>query len=579
MKRFCAAAISFLLAACATVAPSEGSADAALNALADRMVAMQLSYNPASAYLLGVPAPDHRRWPDRSPAGIAARQRASDALLADLQRIDPARLSARARTIHAAMFEELDSTRQMQVCRSELWDVNHMAGWHLGLVGVAREQPVGTAEERAQALQRWSALPARVDQEIANARMGLAQGYSAAKPVVRKVLKQVQGLASARPEKSPFYTVAERSDDAAFKAQFTNLLSGLVREAFARYAAFLENEYLPRAREALGVSANPNGRECYAASLRSYTTLPRPPEEVFRLGQQTVSGNLAAVRQLGQRKFGTSDIAAITRRISNAPDNKFASEEELIAFSREVVAKAREKSASLFERMPEQVMLVEPFLAFQRGSGGSSFYEQHVDPKKPAYYRIASERWQGETRGGAEITAVHEGYPGHHMQISLANALGTPPVMKLSGNSAFVEGWARYSERLAEEAGIYESDYALMTRRLWPARGMVADPGLHVLGWTREQVIAFLRESGRFGGPEADDMVDRIAALPGQLTAYDTGGIEIAALREQAKGALGDAFDLRAFHQRVLENGSVPLTALRVNVEAWIAAEKRTTAR
>jgi uncharacterized protein (DUF885 family) len=578
MKRTGALASLLLLGACATTASAPGS-DHALNSLADRMVAMQVRYNPATAYFIGVPPPDNRRWPDRSPAAIAARQSEGAALLADLKRLDAAKLSPRSRTIHASMVEQLDSEQQMRVCRSELWDVSHMGGWHLDLVGVAREQPLTTAAERAEALQRWSALPALVEQEIANARMGLAEGYSAARPVVRKVVKQVQGLASAAPEKSPFYTVAERSGDSAFRAEFAKLLAGPVRQAFARYASFLESEYLPRAREALGVSANPNGRECYAASLRSYTTLPRPPEEVFRLGQQSVAGNLAAVRELGQRKFGTSDIAAITPRISQAPDNKFKSEEELIAFSRGVVAKAREKSASLFERMPEQVMLVEPFLAFQRGSGGSSFYEQHIDPKKPAFYRIASERWQRETRGSAEITAVHEGYPGHHMQISLANALGTPPVMKLSGNSAFIEGWARYSERLAEEVGIYETDYALMTRRLWPARGMVADPGLHVLGWTREQVIAFLRESGRFGGPEADDMVDRIAALPGQLTAYDSGGLEIMALREQAKQALGGRFDLRAFHQRVLENGSIPLAALRSNVEAWIAAERRRASR
>jgi uncharacterized protein (DUF885 family) len=144
--------------------------------------------------------------------------------------------------------------------------------------------------------------------------------------------------------------------------------------------------------------------------------------------------------------------------------------------------------------------------------------------------------------------------------------------MNLLFNSAYAEGWARYSEALAEEAGVYRTDYALMTRRLWPARGMVVDPGIHVKGWTREQAIAFVRESGRFGGEEADDLVDRIAAIPGQLTAYDTGGLEIRALRAQAEQTLGHCFSLPEFHARVLETGIVPLGALRQNVEAWIAA-------
>ncbi len=161
------------------------------------------------------------------------------------------------------------------------------------------------------------------------------------------------------------------------------------------------------------------------------------------------------------------------------------------------------------------------------------------------------------------------------MQISFANMTGTSPITKLTGNSAYVEGWARYSEALAEEAGIYRTPYAPMTRRLWPARGMVVDPGLHVMGWSRQQVVDFIRQSGRFSGPEADDLVDRVAIWPGQLTAYDSGGLEIMALRREAEAALGPRFDIRKFHQRVLQSGAIPLTALRANIAAWIAAERR----
>jgi uncharacterized protein (DUF885 family) len=295
---------------------------------------------------------------------------------------------------------------------------------------------------------------------------------------------------------------------------------------------------------------------------------------VFRLGQETVNANMQKVRALGREKFGTDDLATIVKRINAAPDNRFKSEEELIAFSREVVQRSREKTAPLFLRMPAQEMRVEPFHAYRRGTGGSSYYERQIDPARPAFYRIASERWEGETRGGAEITAVHEGYPGHHMQISFATMTASGPIANMLGNSAYAEGWARYSEALAEEAGIYRTVYALMTRRLWPARGMVVDPGIHLMGWSREQAIAFVRQSGRFAGPEADDLVDRIAVWPGQLTAYDSGALEIMALRRDAEQALGAKFDLREFHARVLETGIVPLGALRRHIEGWIAQKR-----
>lgn len=178
---------------------------------------------------------------------------------------------------------------------------------------------------------------------------------------------------------------------------------------------------------------------------------------MFRLGGETVRANLARIRQLGGQHFGTAELAAIIPRVAQAPNNRFSSEEELIAFSREVVARARAKSAALFLAMPAQEMRVEPFEAYRRGSGGSSYYERQIDEARPAFYRINSESWANETRGGAEITAVHEGYPGHHMQISYARSVAAGPISNLLSNSAYVEGWARYSEALAEEAGIYRT--------------------------------------------------------------------------------------------------------------------------
>lgn len=562
---------AFLLASVAGYGAQAAEGDAQLDRLAQRMVDEVVEYDPTAAYFIGAPPRDNWRWADRSLPAIASMRAKNDALLADLRKVDPAALSQRKQFTHAAMVDRLETDQAVRVCRDELWNVSHMFGWHVQLADVAREQPLSTPKDHADALKRWSSLPAVIDAEMTNARAGLAAGYSSPKPVVARVIKQIDGMANAKPEDTPFWQMVERSKDAEFKAGMRGVITDRLQPAFKRYLAFLKDEYQPKAREALAVSANPNGRACYAASLRGYTTLSRSPEQVFELGQATVNGNLAAVKELGAKTFGTSELPKIVTGINTVPDNHFRSEEEQIAFSRDVVARSKAKSAVAFERMPAQDMQVKPFDAYMRGSGASSYYERQVDPKKVAYFRIASEKWQEETRGGAEITAVHEGYPGHHMQIALATAAAAQPIDNMLFNSAYAEGWARYSEALSEELGIYQTPYALMTRRLWPARGMVIDPGIHVLGWTREQAIAFIRESGRWQGSDADDLIDRVAIMPGQLTAYDSGGLEIKALRRQAEEALGQCFTLPAFHARVIETGIVPLTALRTHIERWIA--------
>lgn len=579
MIRFVApvAAVFIALAATASVAraPSPAEQAAKLDRLADRAVKLYLNYDPSISYFTGLPAPDHRRWADVRPAALRAFERESDAIRDELATIDADSLPPASDATYAVLREQLESEKQGRVCRSELWmGVSHMSGWHLSLGDIAREQPVGTADERAQALERWNAVPAMVDAQIANLREGLRQGYSSPQSVTRRVLGQVDGLAALEADKSPLNSPATRADDAAFKAAFTGVIATKVNPALQRYAAFLRDEYMPRAREALSISVLPRGLECYQASLRGYTTLNRTPQEVYDLGQAAVARNTADVQDMGERLFGTRDFATIVARVAEAPENRFHSEEEMIAFARETVANARERITTLFPFMPPQLAVVEPFEAFMKGSGASSHYEPQSDPFKPAVYRINADNWATETRGAAEITALHEAYPGHHMQFAYARALPQSDIAKLSFNSAYIEGWARYAERLSEDAGIYATPYALISRRAWPARGMVADPGLHALGWTRQQTIDYLAASGRFSQKEAADTVDRMAIMPGQLAAYDSGGLEIVALREEARAALGDRFDVRAFHGVILSGGVLPLPTLRRHVEAWIKAQK-----
>lgn len=562
--------------AASTAAPASKDSVAAINALADRFVDAVLDVDPTVTYFSGVPVKSHDRLPRNSAAEIAAWNAQVDNFLAELDTIDAAPLRHTPHAVtYAVLRENLEADRDARVCRREGWSVSHMNGWLASLVEAAQAQPVSSAEERAQAVARWSALGRFVDNDIANLRTGLANGYSAPKSVVDRVLKQVDGMIDGKADDLPFYSPATRTDDAAFKTRLREVMTADVRPALIRYRDFLRDEYRAKARDSVALSALPNGEACYAALLRGNTTLKRTPREVYELGQKTVADNERIVADLGQKLFGTRDIPTIIAKVDKEPNNHFTSEKQLLDESRAGLDRARELSSTLFARMPKQPATIEPFPEFQRGSGVSSHYIPSTDPAKPGEYRIQLENWKTDTRGSAEITLVHETWPGHHLQIALANEQPAQHrIAKLGFNSAYLEGWGRYSERLAEEAGIYRTEYAKISRRIWPARGMVADPGLHVFGWTRQQTIDYLASTGRFGRAGAEDLIDRMAVMPAQLTSYDSGGLEIFALREQAERELGAQFDIREFHTEVIDHGVVPLALLRENVESWIRRKK-----
>lgn len=548
-----------------------------LNALADRYVERALERVPETAYFTGLPASTHARLADNTLEALAEWQSFEDEMHSALQAIEPDQLDTREWIAWGGLKELLEASRGLRVCRNELWQtVNHMFGWHLRMSFVAARQPVATEQQRAEALQRWRSLPAYIETEIVNLERGLEQGYSAARPVAQAMLKQIEQMTAASVQNWPLYSMAERAGDEAFTAALAELIETEIRPAVGRYRDFLQQTYIPAARQTLALTALPDGATCYRAMLRDYTTLHRDPADVFALGKNTVNSNVEQVLGLGKQLFGVNGLHAIVAHVNSAPDNRFESEEHLVEHSRLIVRESRNKVSPYFLSLPDAPVVVEPFPEYQRGSGRSSHYQPPGSAGEPGEYRISLDFWRTETIGGAEITAVHEAWPGHHLQIAKALAqTDQHPVTKLAGSSGYTEGWARYSEHLAEEAGIYAVPHARITRRLWPARGMVVDPGIHVYDWTVEQASAFLAESGRFSPEESIAMITRIAAIPGQLTAYDSGALVIFELRREAEQVLGKNFDIRHFHERVLENGALPLWQLQSHVRKWIASESK----
>lgn len=570
--------VALVLACSSPVRASQNSLDessAVVNKVADEYLAHIIETNPEAAYFAGTKLDRHDGMSSNKPSDMAASDAAVDAMLATLRAVDSETLVGDASWItHALLLEELESSVATRVCRTEIWNINQMGGWHSGFTQIAQLQPVGSEVLRQQSLARWAKLPDYIEQEIANLKTGLKLGYSAPRTVVQRVVDQVGGLIELDTESSPFYSPAIRDGDEAFARATRTLVESQILPALKRYHAYLAGPYLDQAREELSITANPDGRACYDASLRSYTTLNRSAKEVYDLGRQTVEANKAAVIRLGESSYGLTDFGEILQRAKTDPADGFANDEQLLSFSRESVRRAELEMPKWVGTMPAQPVSVVPFEEHEEGTGRSAHYRPGTD-ERPGEYRIPLHKPEEQSRGNAESTAFHEAWPGHHLQVAFAKSIdGMHPVTEFIWFSGPGEGWARYSEALAEEMGLYITTTGPIKRRAWPARGMVVDPGIHLFGWTREQAIEFMMESGRFPDSMGDQMVDRIAILPGQLTAYDSGGLEILALRAQAEQTLGDNFDIREFHDRVLENGAIPLPKLRAHIERWIEFTK-----
>jgi uncharacterized protein (DUF885 family) len=583
MKRlalFCA------VAACASPSPGptppavggEPAAGAAVTRIADEIMEGWIATYPNQAAIAGLAGAPDDGLEDNSLAAVAAWRAREDGWARRLDAIDGESLWGKPEWITYGFVRELvDSSRGLRVCRNELWPVNQMSGWPFMLVQLAGAQRVGSAELRARALSRWRLIPRYIDNEIANAREGLRAGYSSPRANVDLFIRQLDDLLALPPDRSPFWQPAARDPELA--AEWTALLRDEVYPAIRRERAFLHGEYRGRARAALGVSANPDGVACYRATFRGLTTIDRDPDETYELGLRTVAGNMTEVKALATKVLGTSELPAIVARLRSEPANRFRSRDEALALSRSAVERARAAMARAFALLPRAPVLIEPYPAFLEATASDSYEPAPQDGSRPALFRINLSRFAEATRSSFEVTAFHEAYPGHHLQIAISRE--TPerhPIVTLVVNSAFAEGWGRYAEELAEELGLYGSELGKIQRRLWPARGMVADPGLHLRGWTAERTAAYLKEGGRFTDAETDALVYRISAWPAQLTTYDTGGLELARLRRKAQDALGARFDLREFHRAILENGTVTLPMLRRIVDRWIAEQQRRAA-
>ena len=386
----------------------------------------------------------------------------------------------------------------------------------------------------------------------------------------------MDGLLAGPATGSPFFEPAQRDADPAFGAALARLVDEGIHPGIRRYRDFLESEYLPAAREEIGVVHNRGGDACYRGALRYHTSLPLTAEEVHRMGLEQMERITAEMREIGTRSFGTADVRALLSKVQQPPYT-FGSRQEIVDHATAAVERARAAVPQWFGIAPQAEVRVVPYPEFrERSAPGGEYQAASDDGTRPGTYYINTYEPESQSKAGIEATAFHESYPGHHLQISIAKERrDTHPVQRYFGSSGFSEGWALYTERLAAEMGLYSGDVdrlGLLSNEALRAGRLVVDSGMHALGWTRQQAIDYLLAHTAETPERVAAEVDRYIAVPGQATAYMVGNLEVRRLRELAERELGDRFRIQDFHDRVLEDGAVTLAMLRDKVERWVAA-------
>ena len=555
-------------------APAPERADSRVKTLADAYLDGFFQRNPDQVTLYGVPGRHHDALPDNSLEALRAWQAMEDGWLAQARAIDAAAIEARPlRATYAIVREALEGSIGARACHYELWTVSQFVnGWQVQDGYTVTIQPVGTDEARKEALARWSRLPKYVDTEIANLREGLKAGYSAPKGNVRLVIDQMNTLIATPTAESPFDSPSVRDKTPDFMAQFDLLVREQIVPAFTRYRDFLQKDYLPAAREAIAVSANPNGAVCYDASVRYHSSLPVPASEVHEIGLRETEQLDAEMAAIGQR-FGITRVPELLLHARTEKRYLFKGPDELIARSQGALTRAKGRVHDWFGLQPKADVVIQPYPKFREKSGPNEYNPPAEDGSRPAVFFINAYQAETKSRVSAESTAFHETIPGHHLQGAIAlERSGIHPIGRYLGNSGYLEGWALYAERLADEMKLYSTDLdrlGMLSSQALRASRLVVDSGIHTKGWTRQQAIDFMLAHTAEDRADIVSEVDRYIIYPGQATAYMLGKLEISKAREEAKRAMAGRFDIKAFHDRVLEDGAVPVSFLSEKIRAW----------
>ena len=560
----------------------------ALNDLLAEQWEYNLRTSPIFASILG-----DKRWNDKIDD---FSQKAIDDDLAESKKF-----LERFSAINTAGFAEQEALNQrlmvrdlsmkLEGARFKMWEmpVSQNSGPQVDLPQLVSLLSFQNVKDYEDYIARLKAMPRFFNENMVQMRKGLTEGLMPPRLLLEKVVVQASGIAGQKPEDSPFAQPFAKFPDAVAAVDQKRLReAGLaaIREsvlpAYAKFTAFVKDEYAPKGRKEPGVWALPGGDAIYAYRVKDSTTTNLTPEEIHQIGLvqvKEIEGRMLGVAQ----QMGFHDMKSFNAAVAADPKLHFHSRQQILDVYKKYIDQMYAKLPEMFGRLPKAKLEVMPIEEFNEKDASTHYNQPAADGSRPGHVMVNTGDFEKRTVLDAETTAYHEGIPGHHMQIAIAQELPQlPPFRQNEYYTAYTEGWALYSERLGKEVGFFQDPYSYyghLQDDMLRAIRLVVDTGFHSKHWSRQQVVDFFHDHSSIDEPEVQSETDRYMAWPAQALGYKIGQLEILKLRQYSKDELGDKFSLSGFHDEVLGAGALPMDVLSERIHVWVREQKGVVAK
>ncbi|OOS92060.1 hypothetical protein BTH25_07525 [Acinetobacter baumannii] len=556
----------------------------ALNQLLQEQWEYTLKNNPETATTLG----DLRyndRWTEFSKNQIEKDKKTTQNFLKRFEAIDSTGFSATDQLNKDLMIYQLKETLKNYDLKLYEMPFNQMWGLHLQFPGFISSIPFDNAKQYQDYISRLKQIPLILEQGIQLAKQGQKDGLMPPKYLIEKVAKQITSIAMPAGKDSVFASPLKQFPKNISKAEQERLSREIlqaidqnVRPAYQKLGTFIQKDYLPYGRQHEGIWSLPNGDELYRFYVENNTTTSESPENIHQLGLKEVARIEAEMLKIAKAQ-GFNDLKSFQQSLKTNPAVFPKSREEILEIYRGYIAQMQPELPKLFGLLPKNKVEVLPVEQYrEKEAAGAEYHQGTPDGSRPGQVYVNTGDFSERSKISMEATAYHEAIPGHHMQIDIAQNLPNLPMFRKQPNhTAYIEGWALYAEQLGKDVGFYKdplSDYGRLSSELFRACRLVVDTGVHYKKWTRQQMIDFMREHSALDEPDIQAETDRYIAIPAQALAYKMGQLKILELRELAKHELGDRFDIKAFHDMVLNAGTLPLNILDARIKNWIKEQK-----
>jgi uncharacterized protein (DUF885 family) len=552
---------------------------AAQNALFDEQYESDLRNSPERATSYG----DYRyndKLGEYSLDSIAKRHKTDQDFLARLEAIPTAGFSGQDQLSHDLLIRVLEQRVADFDLKEFEMPVNQMNGIHTGLADLPLSVPLDSVKHYEDYIARLHQIPRVLGQTEEAMRAGMKDNLMPVKFLLEKIPVQCDGIIEADPFPQPtkkFPASFSAEEKQRLTQQITETINNDVIPAYKAFAAFVKNDYAPQGRTTLAVTSLADGEKRYQNDIYGRTTTRMTPDEIHQLGLREIDRIETEMTAIA-KKEGFSDLASFRASLKTNPKYIPKSADQILDDFRRYIAQMEPKLPELFTLLPKSPVSVEAIPAFQ-SAAATHYVTGTPDGKRPGRVVVATSNFAERSLIDDEAVAYHEGVPGHHMQLSVQQQLTGLPKFRLHGLgfNAYTEGWALYAEQLGKEVGFYQdpvSDYGRLSSELFRAVRLVVDTGIHSKGWSRDQVVEFFRKSGAVDEPTIQSETDRYIAWPAQALSYKLGQLKFRELRERAQKELGPKFDLRAFHDEMLDGGTLPLDLLDARTNKWIAEQK-----